>query len=144
MQLNVASIPITYGNKPVMCCVTALTSMTYCGPMLMAVTNRSYGNAQAFPIMPQISFHIQSTQYPPCQLSPPIHRGRSSEKHSFPLQYISKIYFSHWKSPGVSESMWSVNSDASISGEYLTLGWHSGRPWECLISLMTGTVVPYV
>ena len=43
---------------------------------------------------------------------------------------ISKMYFSHWKSPGVSERMWSVNLDASISGEYQTIGGDSGRPSE--------------
>jgi len=43
---------------------------------------------------------------------------------------ISKMYFSHWKTPGVSERMWSVNLDASISGEYQTLGGHSGQPSE--------------
>ena len=43
---------------------------------------------------------------------------------------ISKMYFSHWKTPGVSVRMWSINLDASISGEYQTLGGHSGRPSE--------------
>jgi len=43
---------------------------------------------------------------------------------------ISKMYFSHWKLPGVSERMWSVNLDASISGEYQTLGAHSCEPSE--------------
>ena len=43
---------------------------------------------------------------------------------------ISKMYFSHWKTPGVSERMWSVILDASISGEYQTLGGHSCRPSE--------------
>jgi len=38
--------------------------------------------------------------------------------------------FSHWKPPGVSERMWSVNINASISGEYQTLGGHSCRPSE--------------
>jgi hypothetical protein len=37
------------------------------------------------------------------------------------LRYISKMYFSHWELPGVSEKMWSVNMDASISGKYQTL-----------------------
>ena len=46
------------------------------------------------------------------------------------LQLISKIYYSHWKTPGVSERMWSVNIAASISGGYQTLGGHSGRPLE--------------
>jgi len=44
--------------------------------------------------------------------------------------FISKMYFSHWKPPGVSERMWSVNLDASISGEYETRGGHSCRPSE--------------
>jgi hypothetical protein len=43
---------------------------------------------------------------------------------------ISKMYLSHWKPPGVSERMWSVNLDVSISGEYQTLGGHSCRPSE--------------
>jgi hypothetical protein len=42
--------------------------------------------------------------------------------------FISKMYFSHWKPPGVSERMWSVNLDASIAGEYHTLWGHSSRP----------------
>ena len=44
--------------------------------------------------------------------------------------FNSKMYFSHWKPPGVSERMWSVNLDASISGEYQTLGGYSCRPSE--------------
>ena len=44
--------------------------------------------------------------------------------------HISKMYFSHWKTPGVSERMWSVILDASISGEYQTLGEHSCWPSE--------------
>jgi hypothetical protein len=43
---------------------------------------------------------------------------------------ISKMYFSHWKAPGVSERIWSVNLDASISGEYQTLGGCSCKPSE--------------
>jgi hypothetical protein len=46
------------------------------------------------------------------------------------VDHISKMYFSHWKPPGVYERMWSVNLEESISGEYQTLGGHSGRPWE--------------
>jgi len=45
-------------------------------------------------------------------------------------QIISKMYFSHWKTLGVSERMWSVNLDASNSGECQTFGGHSGRPSE--------------
>jgi hypothetical protein len=55
------------------------------------------------------------------------------EGHQSPTiksKFISKMYFSHWKPPGVSERMWSVNLDESISGEYETLGGHSCRPSE--------------
>jgi len=44
--------------------------------------------------------------------------------------HITKMYFSLWKTPGVSERMWSVKLEASISGEYQTLGGYSGRPSE--------------
>jgi hypothetical protein len=47
---------------------------------------------------------------------------------AFAIPNISKMYFSRWEPPGVSEWMWSVNVKASISGEYQTLGGHSGRP----------------
>jgi hypothetical protein len=50
---------------------------------------------------------------------------------------ISKIYFSYWEPPGVSERRRSVNLEASISGENQTLGVHSGRPSELLGPLMT-------
>jgi len=40
------------------------------------------------------------------------------------------MYFSHWKPPEVSERMWSVNLDVSISGENQTVGGHSGQPSE--------------
>jgi hypothetical protein len=43
---------------------------------------------------------------------------------------ISKMYFIHWKPPGVSERMWSVYLDASIAGEYESLEGHSSRPTE--------------
>jgi len=56
--------------------------------------------------------------------------------------YISKMYFSHWKPPGVSERMRSVNLDASISGEYPTVGGYCSWPSDCLGSLMTGRGVP--
>jgi len=46
------------------------------------------------------------------------------------IDHISKVYFSHWKPPGVTERMWSVNLDASISGESQTLGGHSCQPSE--------------
>jgi len=47
-----------------------------------------------------------------------------------PPRYISKMYFSLWNTPEVSERMWSVNLDASILEEYQTVGGHSGRPSE--------------
>ena len=56
--------------------------------------------------------------------------------------HISKMYFSHWKPPGVSERMWSVNLDASISGEYQTLGGHSCRPSEYLGAPTTNLGAP--
>ena len=43
----------------------------------------------------------------------------------------------------MSERMWSVNLDASISGEYQTDGGHSNQLSEYLRSLMTGTGVPW-
>jgi hypothetical protein len=46
---------------------------------------------------------------------------------------ISKMYFSHWEPSGVSERMWSVNYDASMSGEYQTPGGYlagSGSNWN--------------
>jgi len=44
--------------------------------------------------------------------------------------YISKMYFRRWKSPRVSERMYSVTLDVSISGEYQTLRGHSSWPSE--------------
>jgi hypothetical protein len=43
---------------------------------------------------------------------------------------ITEMYFSHWKTVVVSEKVWSVNLEASISGEYQTLGGYSGWPLE--------------
>ena len=45
-----------------------------------------------------------------------------------PSLCIIKMYFSYWNPPGVSGRMWSVNLDASISGEYQTKGGHSCWP----------------
>jgi hypothetical protein len=56
--------------------------------------------------------------------------------------YINKMYFSHWMPPGVSERIWSVNIDASISGEYQTLGGYSCRPSESLGAPATSPGVP--
>jgi hypothetical protein len=38
------------------------------------------------------------------------------------IELLSKLYFCHWKTPGVPERMCSVNFDAWIWGEYQTLG----------------------
>ena len=46
------------------------------------------------------------------------------------FHFISKMYFSHWEPPGVSERRRSVNLEVSISEENQTLGGHSGRPSE--------------
>ena len=70
-------------------------------------------------------------------------RGMISSSDDFQAHHISTMYFRHREPPGVSEKMWSVNLDASIAGEYQTLGGHSGPPWELLGSLMTGTGVPW-
>jgi len=59
------------------------------------------------------------------------------------LHHISKMNFSHWKPPGVAETIWSVNLNASISEEYYTLGGQSGWPSEKLRSVITGTGVPW-
>jgi len=58
------------------------------------------------------------------------------------LHSITKTYFSHWEPPGVSERMWSVNLDASISGEYQTLGGHSCRSSEELGAPTTSLGAP--
>jgi hypothetical protein len=53
------------------------------------------------------------------------------------------MYISLWKPPEGSKRMWSVNLDASSSGEYQTVGGHSSQPSEYLRSPMTGTGVPW-
>jgi hypothetical protein len=57
-----------------------------------------------------------------------------TENYTLPVAFpsISKMCFSHWMPQGVSERTWSVNLDASISGEYETIGGHSCRPSEKL------------
>ena len=57
-------------------------------------------------------------------------RSSKPNNASYTSHFISKMYFSLWKTPGVSERMWSVNLEGSISGEYQTLGGYSGRPSE--------------
>jgi len=54
------------------------------------------------------------------------------------------MYFSHWKPPGVSERIWSVNLDASISGEYQTLEGHSCWPSEYLGAPATNLGAPRI
>ena len=49
----------------------------------------------------------------------------SSELQFVNNSFISTMYFSHWEPPAVSERMWSAKLEASISGEYQTLGGHS-------------------
>jgi hypothetical protein len=68
--------------------------------------------------------------------------GPSTQLHLQKRGYISKLYFRHWKPPGVSERMWSVNLDASISGEHQTLGGHSCWPSESLGALTTSLGAP--
>jgi hypothetical protein len=63
-------------------------------------------------------------------LDNPPPRPPKEDNIAFGIHHISKMYFRHWKPPGVSERMWSVNLDASISGEYQTVGGHSCRPSE--------------
>jgi hypothetical protein len=58
------------------------------------------------------------------------------------MGYISKMYFSHWKPPGLSERMWSVNLDASISEDYQTLGEHFCRHSEELGAPTTSLGAP--
>jgi len=54
----------------------------------------------------------------------------------------SKLYYSHWKTLGVSEWMWSVNLDASMSGDYQTLGGHSCQHSELLGAPTTSLGAP--
>jgi len=46
------------------------------------------------------------------------------------VRNISKMYFSHWELPVVSERRWRVNLEASISDENQTLEGDSSRPSE--------------
>jgi hypothetical protein len=58
----------------------------------------------------------------------PVRKAPGQDKLSFGamhLHSISKMYFSHWKPPGVSGRMWSVHVDVSSSGQSQTLGGHS-------------------
>jgi hypothetical protein len=57
-------------------------------------------------------------------------------------QFIVNMLFSHWEPAGVSERMGSANLDASISGEYQTLGRHSCRPSEYLGAPTTPLAAP--
>jgi len=62
--------------------------------------------------------------------SQPIPCHDSNSNNSISNSNISKRHFSHWKTPGVSERMWSVHLDELISGEYQTIGGHSARTSE--------------
>jgi len=80
-----------------------------------------------------------STAYTKCSIHHVQHTlSTVYTKYSIYSRYITKMYFSHWKPPGVSERMWSVNLDTSISGEYQTLWGHSRRHSEYRESPITG------
>jgi len=57
-------------------------------------------------------------------------RDRVSLEMHLESEIVSDMYFSQRKPPGLSERMWSVILDASISGESQTLGGHSCRHSE--------------
>jgi hypothetical protein len=48
------------------------------------------------------------------------------ETESEKSDIICKMTFGYWEPPGVSERTWSINLEASVSGENQTLGGHSG------------------
>jgi len=52
--------------------------------------------------------------------------------------YIFKIHISQWEPPGVSERIWNVNWEKSISREYQTQEEHSGRASEWMGLRLTG------
>ena len=68
--------------------------------------------------------------------------GQPVSRHTMRNHIISKMYFCHRKAPGVSERMWGVNLDASIAGEYETLGGHSCWPSDYLGVPVTSLGVP--
>ena len=86
----------------------------------------AYTESCIHPILyhPKIDFHPH-----PASLSADLVVLNSLHCHNYELtnKYISKMYFSLWKPPGISERMWGVNLDASSSGDYETLGRHYGR-----------------
>jgi hypothetical protein len=49
MNANLPCNPLTHGNNPIICGGTAVTSIAYGSPALMAITNLGYGNDKAFP-----------------------------------------------------------------------------------------------
>jgi hypothetical protein len=65
-----------------------------------------------------------------CGFPTDLHFADEGEGHQGEGHHISKMYFSYWEPPGVSERRRSVKLEASISGENQTLGGHSGRPSE--------------
>jgi hypothetical protein len=76
----------------------------------------------------------------PAAILNPFHPFKTALRN---IIFISKMYLSLWKPPAVSGRIWSVNLDASMSGECQNIGEHSGQPSENLGSLMTGTDVPW-
>jgi hypothetical protein len=77
--------------------------------------------------MHEICSQVWATVY---KLSAASHEIACQDRSKLGKIHISQMYFCHWKPSGVSERMWSVNLDASISGEYQTFGGHSCRPSE--------------
>jgi len=72
-----------------------------------------------------------------------VHSQVSSQDALKHTPNISKMYFSFWQPPEVSERIWSVNLEWSISGEYQTVRGHSGLPLEYWRALRMGTEVPW-
>jgi hypothetical protein len=76
-------------------------------------------NSVRFYVGPLIASHHRSICLVPAGISDAVSSIPSIQLAVFHV--ISKMYFSRWELPGVSERMWSVNLEASISGEYQTL-----------------------
>ena len=76
------------------------------------------------------------SKMPPLPRTPPVpsdnsDRTQTSKPVGPPPRYVNihqHYVVCHWNPAGVSERMWSVHLDASISVEYRTLGGHSCRP----------------
>jgi len=80
------------------------------------------------------------SKMPPLPRTPPVpsdnsDRTQTSKPVGPPPRYVNihqHYVVCHWNPAGVSERMWSVHLDASISVEYRTLGGHSCRPSQWL------------